>query len=239
MSVIDKQSVYKNKNLENFVLKRMKRAKGNGWMKVGTFINEIVWGGYSYKFHQMSKEKQDSFKKGMFLFGMVRKDSKAYLKQYDVILPKQYGQIEYRQGRFDEKMMGKVTGTDLNHAYWRIAYNLGIISEHTYTKGLNDEFKAVRLAALSTLGANKKYQKIKDGELVDEYKVIVGDEDLQSIYKLIRYTCYRYMNKVKRMLGHDFLCYKTDAIYYIDTKENRKLVRDFFKKNNLLMKQLT
>ena len=43
---------------------------------------------------------------------------------------------------------------------------------------------------------------------------------------------------MKKILGIDFLCYKTDAIYYIDTKENRKKVNDFFYDNDLLMKQL-
>ena len=135
-------------------------------------------------------------------------------------------------------MFGKVTGTDLNHAYWRIAYNLGIISELTYVKGLDDKFKSVRLAALSTLGADKKYKIIKAGVITDELKIIKGDDTLQIIYKLIRYTCYKYMAQVKKQLKSDFLCYKTDAIYYIDTKENRKIVRDFFKEKDLLMKQL-
>jgi hypothetical protein len=103
---------------------------------------------------------------------------------------------------------------------------------------LRDEFKSVRLAALSTLGATKKYQIIKNGELINEYKVVEGDENFQKIYKLIRYTCYKYMNQVKKLLGQDFLCYKTDCIYYIDTKENRALVRNFFKQKDLLMKQL-
>ena len=69
-------------------------------------------------------------------------------------------------------------------------------------------------------------------------KIIEGDKDLQQIYKLIRYTCYRYMSQVKKILGKDFLCYKTDAIYYMDTKDNRKKVRDFLNQKNLLMKQL-
>jgi hypothetical protein len=174
----------------------------------------------------------------MFLFGMVRKDAKNYLKKNpEIKLPKKYGQIEYN-GKLDEERFGKITGTDLNHAYWRIAYNLGILSDMTYYKGLKDDFKEVRLAALSTLGATKRYQKIKDGILIDDYYVIAGDEKLQQIYKLIRYTCYRYMNQVKKILGIDFLCYKTDCIYYIDTKENRKKVRDFFEEKDLLMKQL-
>jgi hypothetical protein len=136
-------------------------------------------------------------------------------------------------------LFDKVAGTDLNHAYWRIAYNLGIITEITYLKGLRDEFKSVRLAALSTLGADKKYRVIRDGKITFDVKTIEGDQELQQVYKLIRYTCYRYMNQVKKLLGQDFLCYKTDAIYYIDTKYNRKIVNDFFNNKDLLIKQLS
>jgi hypothetical protein len=94
------------------------------------------------------------------------------------------------------------------------------------------------LAALSTLGSDKKYQRILAGKITQETLIIKGEDDLQRVYVLIRLTCYKYMSQVKKMLGKDFLCYKTDAIYYIDTKENRQKVRDFFKSKDLLMKQL-
>ncbi len=152
---------YVSKNSEDFILKRMEAEKGNGYIKKGTFTNEVVWGNYSYIFPCMNKRSQVNFKKGMFLFGMVKKDAKHYLKKHPVIkLPKKYAQIEYRKD-LNEDLLGKITGTDLNHAYWRIAYNIGVISENTYTKGLDDRFKSVRLAALSTLGAHKKYIIIK------------------------------------------------------------------------------
>jgi hypothetical protein len=218
-------------------MKRMENEKADGYVKKGTFTNEVVWGPYSYIFPCMSKKNQTAFKKGMFLFGMVKKDAKDYLKKNEIRLPKRYGQIEYN-GNLNEEFDENVTGTDLNHAYWRIAYNLGIIRDLTYTKGLDDKFKSVRLAALSTLGGKKKYQKVKNGVLIDEYFTVEGDEALRKVYTLIRYTCYRYMTQVRRMLGSDFLCYKTDCIYYIDTKQNRKMVKDFFKEKDLLMKQL-
>ena len=233
----NKSVTYTSKTSEDFIFKRMVEEKANGFIKKGTFTNEIVWGHKSYIFPCMDKKRQMAFKKGMFLFGMVRKDVKEYLKTNKIKLPTKYGQVEYNK-ELNEDLFGKITATDLNHAYWRIAYNLGIISDKTYSKGLNDDFKAVRLAALSTMGANKKYQKIKNGKLLDEYKVVYGDDNLKDVYKLIRLTCYKYMNKVKKMLGKDFLCYKTDCIYYIDTQYNRKIVRDFFMEKDLYMKQL-
>jgi len=232
----DKIIKYASKTTETFLLNRMKRESANGYLKRGTFTNEIVWGAYSYIVPCMDKKRQLSFKKGMFLFGLVRKDAKKFLELHDNIsLPKKYAQIEYVA---ELKPNKKITGTDLNHAYWRIAFNLNIISKNTYIRGLPDNFKAVRLAALSTLGANKKYQKIVDGELSDEFNVVSGDEKLQNIYRLIRFTCYKYMHDVKKILGKDFIAYKTDCIYYVDNQKNRKLVNDYFEKKDLLMKQL-
>jgi len=233
-----KNSHYPSKNLQSFILNRMKTEKADGFIKRGTFSDEIVWGNNSYIFSSLDKEKRRSFNKSLFLFTMVKKDARLYLKKNkNIKLPKKYPQIEFAS-KIKEDALGDITGTDLNHAYWRIAYNLGIISLNTYEKGLNDDFKSVRLSALSTLGANKTYQKIKAGELINEYLVNKGDDNLKKVYILIRFTCYKYMNKVKKMLGDDFLCYKTDCLYYIDTKENRKMVTDFFKEQNLEMKQL-
>jgi hypothetical protein len=41
------------------------------------------------------------------------------------------------------------------------------------------------------------------------------------------------------MLGKDFIAYKTDCIYYVDTEKNRNLVNDYFDKNDLTYKQLS
>ena len=224
--------------LHNFILNRMLSNGSSGYIKKGTFTNEIVWGNYSYIFPCMNKRSQENFKRGMFLFGMVRRDAKRFIaKKPNFKIPRKHAQIEYSKN-VDFSQFGDVTGTDLNHAYWRIAYNLGIISTQTYAKGLDDRYKSVRLAALSTLGADKKYQKIEKGKLTHDTLIIKGDEQLQRVYVLIRLTCYKYMYQVKKMLGKDFLVYKTDAIYYIDTKENRRKVREFFKSKDLLMKQL-
>ena len=228
---------YTPSNAIGFLLQRMENEKASGLIKKGVFSDEIVWGAYSYIIPKLNKKKQSSFKRGMFLFGMVKKDVKKYLEENVVRLPKRYGQIEFNEDlEWDED--GRITGTDLNHAYWRIAYNLKIISRNTYNRGLKDEFKEVRLAALSTLGGKKKYNKIENGLITDNYFIVEGDEEIRKVYTLIRYTCYRYMSTIKKRLGMDFICYKTDCIYYLDTEENRKLVNDFFKEKDLLMKQL-
>jgi hypothetical protein len=233
-SVIRTQE-FKPKSKEELLLGIIKANGGSGYYRKGNFSTELVWDKKSYIFPSQNQYK--SYTKGMFLFGMVRRDAKLFIKSGKKIrLPKKYPTNEYNE-EFD-KFGFKMTGTDLNHAYWRIAYNLGIIAKSTYEKGLDDDFKVVRLAALSTLGKGKEYFVIKDGKVTNEVVKIGFDEQMDKLYKAIRYTCYKYMQVVKKLLKDDFICYRTDCVYYVDTDENRKLVRDYFKNEKMSMKQL-
>jgi hypothetical protein len=227
---------FKPKEKEAMLLDIVKANGGNGYYRKGNFSSELVWDKKSYIFPSKS-DQYKSYRNGMFLFGMVRKDAKAFIKSGNKVrVPKAYPVNEYNDDfdQFDKK----ITGTDLNHAYWRIAFNLGIITKQTYLKGLNDEFKVVRLSALSTLGKGKDYFVIKDGVITNEVVKIGYDETMDDLYKAIRYTCYKLMQDVKKMLKNDFICYRTDCVYYVDSVENRKLVRDFFKSKEMSMKQL-
>lgn len=232
---IIKDQVFLPKQKEQYILDLIKNNGGNAYVRKGNFSSEIVWDGKSYMFP--SDNKHRSYKKGMFLFGMVRKDAKNFIKSGRVLeMPEQFPVNEYNNS-FD-KFSCKITGTDLNHAYWRIAFNLGVISKNTYFKGLDDEFKTVRLAALSTLGKGKDYLVIKDGLHTTETIKIGLEESLNALYKAIRYTCYEYMQTLKVVLKEDFVCYRTDCIFYVDTKDNRKVVRSYFKSQKVEMKQL-
>jgi hypothetical protein len=226
---------YKPKDKESLMLNIIKANGGNGYYRKGNFSTELIWDKKSYMFPSDNKYK--SYTRGMFLFGMVRKDAKAFIKSGKTIkVPNKYPTNEYNDN-FD-KFGFKMGGTDLNHAYWRIAYNLGIITKSTYHKGLDDDFKVVRLSALSTLGKGKEYFVIKDGKVTNEVVKIGFDDDMDSLYKAIRYTCFKYMQILKKMLKDDFICYRTDCIYYVDTSENRKMVRDYLKEQKMSMKQL-
>ena len=226
---------FKPKTKQKFIIENMKRNQGNGYMRSGNFTTELIWDGKSYMFPSNNNPK--SCKKGLFLFGMVRKDAKLFINGGNKVkIPKQYP-VNHYNDNFD-KFGCKITGTDLNHAYWRIAFNLGIISKNTYMKGLDDDFKTVRLSALSTLGKGKDYNVIKDGVVTEEVVKIGYNEQMDNLYKAIRYTCFKYMQTIKDMLGDDFICYRTDCVYYVDTKENRKLVRDYFNEQKMSFKQL-
>jgi hypothetical protein len=236
VGTVIKSQEFLPKHKEKYLLNLIQKNAGDGYLRQGNFSNEIVWDGKSYLFS--SKAKNDvGFKKGLFLFGMVRKDAKNFLKTYEELEMPTINPVNDYNEKFN-KFEQKITGTDLNHAYWRIAFNLGIIRNETYIKGLDDDFKTVRLSALSTLGKGKDYYVIKNGKITNEVVKIGTDEAMDNLYKVIRFTCYEYMNVIKEMLKDDFVCYRTDCVYYVDTKENRKLVRDYFKNMNMSFKQL-
>jgi hypothetical protein len=46
------------------------------------------------------------------------------------------------------------------------------------------------------------------------------------------------MNILAEMLADDFICYKTDCIYYKDTPKNRDLVQIYLDSVNMEWKQL-
>ena len=54
----------------------------------------------------------------------------------------------------------------------------------------------------------------------------------------IRYRCYQMMNEIAQILGNEFEAYRTDCIYYRDTKENRELVQNYLKEHGFDFKQL-
>lgn len=146
--------------------------------------------------------------------------------------PVNFVNTNFNQSHYD------ITATDINHAYWRIAFLMGVINQKIYDKGLLLEDKSLRLASLSNLSSKKEYQIIKDGEITQEYKTLRYNETLHTVYNNIRFTCYEYMSNIATLLGNDFICYKTDCIYYVDTENNRKIVHNFLTSNNLLFKQL-
>jgi len=94
------------------------------------------------------------------------------------------------------------------------------------------------LASLANLSSAKEYQIIKDGVITEKTVVMKYDPILQKVYNNIRYTCYEHMIIMADLLGDDFICYKTDCIYYRDTKENKKIVQDYLDSVNLEWKQL-
>jgi len=218
----------------NKMLGLLQKSSEKYLVREGSECSELIFDG----FHNIYASGRNNFpSKLICLFNMVKKNVKKYLEvNGDVVLPEKKDTSVFNYYYDHDK--GKITATDLNHAYWRIAYVKGYISEKTYEKGLPDEGKAVRLASLSTLGREKKYNVYEGNKQIDCVILQDKDENLRKVYDDIRLSCFYMMYELSVLLGDEFDCYKTDCIYYRDTPENRKLVHDYFNFKGMLFKQL-
>jgi hypothetical protein len=175
-------------------------------------------------------------KKKIYLFNNVKQQVSKWLKENVVFLPDEINSIKYNYDYDTDE--GTMCGTDLNHAYWRIAYLYGMINEKTYISGLDTECKALRLATLSVLGREKKFDSYENGEIKQSYVYQKENVDLKNVFKFIRLTCFSFMKEASDLLGDDFFAWKTDCIYYRENLKNIKMVQDYFDQFNLTYKQL-
>jgi hypothetical protein len=216
-------------------LSKIKAFGSDFYVRIGSECNELIFDGR----HRVYATENKNFPPRLiFLFNLVKKDVKKYLHSNPIIeLPPSRQNTQKYNYDYDDTV-GTITATDLNHAYWRIAYIKGYISKKTYIKGLDEQAKALRLATLSVLGRKKSFDKYVNGVFVGEVIVQKPDSQLRSVYDDIRFSCYYMMYELSEILGEDFDCWKTDCIYYRDTPENRQKVHQYFEEREMLFKQL-
>ena len=165
--------------------------------------------------------KNKKFMDGLFLFAMVNRDIKKYIEESGGVIPVKELPVNATNPKYKHK---SAVGVDINNAYWSIACLKGYISYKTYSKGLEkDEYKVIRLSALSSLGKDKMYKVYEKGEYAHN-EIDKGSNAHQDIYLDIRHTTYSIMDEIANTLGEDFYCWKTDCIFFHDTKENIELV---------------
>jgi hypothetical protein len=209
-------------------------GKGNFLIRRGSECNELIFDGL----HNVYATENKNFPSNkIFLFNLVNRDVKKFLKTNPFIELPPKKEVTFYSYTYDLEE-GRTTGTDLDHAYWRIAYAKGYISKKTYDYGLDDMAKPLRLATLSVLGREKVFEKWENGEYVESITLKPKDEQLRMVYADIRYSCFYMMFELCKILGRDFFCWKTDCIYYRDSEKNRKIVQDYFTEREMLWKQL-
>jgi hypothetical protein len=214
------------------LLDKLKRRKSNGYFRSGSFSDEIIWQDRKFLFPSSKKNVPSN----LWVFRSVLSDVKFFIEGKRI---REKERLPVNLWNHNLKnFRGKITATDVDHAYWRIAFLQGMISKKTYTKGLEVKDKSIRLAALANLSSSKEYQIIKDGIVTNETIILKHDPILQKVYNNIRYTCYEHMTILANMLGDDFICYKTDCIYYKDNEKNRDMVQVYLDSCDLEWKQL-
>lgn len=204
----------------------------DGYERKTMFGHEVAFKGDPFLLN-FPTAKGKRAQKTIFIFALVKKDAKKYIETHKLKkIDHKVSQVYNEDETLDLKRK-KVAFADLDDAYWAMALRLGVISEKTFDHGITMRKKNIGLAALASLGSDKHYNIIRKGEKTKDVMVVKGDDRLKQVYKMIRTECYGYMRRCSKLLGNDFLGYKTDAIYFIHTKKNIKIVEDFFKKHKL------
>jgi hypothetical protein len=203
------------------------------YIREGTFTTDVIMDNILYQIQKKVPTKS-RIKVGTFLFSMVKADAIKYIsKNKNIILPTEYPVNCFTENK--QSLKKKWIATDINSAYWNIAYNLDVIQKNTYEKGLQypKNYKTLRLAALSVLGQERQYKGMIGDELTGLNIILKSDNKMINIYKLIRYTCYQYMNDLRLLLKKDFICYRTDEIVYVATDKNIALVENYLHEKGL------
>ena len=209
-------------------------GKGDFLIRRGTECNELIFDGN----HNVYTTENKNFPSNkIFLFSLVTRDVKKFLKKNPFIELPPKKDVTFYSYTYDLQD-GVITGTDLDHAYWRIAYAKGYISKKTYDYGLDTDAKPLRLATLSVLGREKVFEKWEKGEYLESITLKPKDEQLRLVYADIRYSCFYMMYELSLLLGKDFFCWKTDCIYYRNSFKNRDIVQNYFNEREMLWKQL-
>ncbi|MFY8160837.1 MAG: hypothetical protein ACOVNU_05865 [Candidatus Kapaibacteriota bacterium] len=231
MSLQNGFTILRAKSIKH-LMKRIETVKGNAYIRQGSFATDIIWQGRKFIFPNPKKSANNN----IWIFRAVIMDVKKHLLNHKIREKKKLPVNNWNLANKTYK--GDITATDIDHAYWRIAFLNEYISIKTYLKGLELKDKSLRLASLANLSSIKEYKLIKDGVLSDEKIVLKYDPILHKVYNNIRFSCYEYMVTMAEMLGDDFICYKTDCIYYKDTEENRLMIQNYLDSVAMEWKQL-
>jgi hypothetical protein len=232
------RQVFKKNANPDILLERLKKTKQDFLYRKTNHMVSIITGGVEYTYKARVKTNDINFPTNqLWIFNAVKKEALKFLETNPNFELPQKLPVNVTNYEYDDSY-GVVTGTDVNSAYWVIAHNMGIITEKTFLACNKPSFKVVRLASLAVLGRIFTYENYVGGVKGDNIIIESQDARLKTLYKSIRYKCYEMMGELAILLGKDFEAYRTDCIYYRDTKENRIKVYDYLQTRNFEFKQL-
>jgi len=183
--------------------------------------------------------KSKEFNKGLYLFGLVKKDFDNFLlKNPNPIKEDFYEPIRVKKGINTEHEFHY----DINHAYWRIAYINGYISENTYEHGLNlkntnEELKKLYCMALSVQGQSKTLDGYINNKVTGNIYTINKNPLHKLIYQNIRNKTHKIVSDISDKIWDDFIEYRVDGIFF-NGKHNCEIVENHLIKENLTFKKV-
>ena len=193
----------------------------------------------------------NGFVKGSYIIPMFNKAVEKYIENGNIVLSKNYDPNKSRpkEQMFKAKEIADSYNNksdlivyDINHCYWRSAYNLGIINKKTYNHGLkHDTHKLSRNMAIGSLIKQTKIHEYENGYLKKKY-IEEQEDKKQYVNELIK-------REVENLM-YDLMNVSGAAIWYVDAlyvntgnkeykkriKENPNFIQDIFKKRGYSVK---
>lgn len=115
---------------------------------------------------------------------------------------------------------------DVRHAYWQVAYKMGMLSEKLYNRYADDkEMKLFRNMSFACVLAPKKVDYIVRGCFMN---TIIEDTSIyRELYRKIRHTTYNLIGYAKTLLNDKWIDYNIDGISF--TADSLEQAEQIFK----------
>jgi hypothetical protein len=108
--------VYRRRPVDKYLAK-LKAFGSDFYIRIGSECSELIFDGR----HKVYGSKQNNFPPSkIFLFNLVKRDVVKFVQDNSFDVSPKQKTTDYNF-KYDPDI-GTVTATDLNHAYWRIAY---------------------------------------------------------------------------------------------------------------------
>lgn len=127
--------------------------------------------------------------------------------------------IMYSSERIRENLFKPCFAVDISGCYWQTAFNLGIIDEETYLKGIakDREYKDARNIAIGSIGSLTIHERYEQGKLV--LHELIRKPTACARLDIIDHV-WEMAQRVAGKLGKDFLMYLTDCFFVPEDRLN-------------------
>ncbi len=224
LSSIALLEVIKNKC---YLRQSFKKVEKNG--KVSIIHNNKI----EYKYNRFKRPHTDIKIKNKIavLFKSVRAAYNDYATQCgcDVVVPEKITSVRgLNTDLFKSFDVGqKFYYADINHAYFQVAYKMGMLPKKVYDKYKdNIEIKMYRNIALATVLAPKTIEYYNEGRYMTT--ITECNEIYNKIYTKIRITTYNIIGELTNLLGNRWISYNVDGICF--TEDVLETVQAYFEK---------
>lgn len=237
-----RKSKDKNNNINNSYLRRIK--KKTKVLHKQSMSYTLVVGGSSYTldsplFKDKAFSRSNLTNQDLVFIKKVKRHvlkNKIYVNFLDQYFPSDISYMDVNPNLQNQKFPNAIE-IDVNEAYWKTAYILGIIDEAIYEEGKKGKLgKYTRLVALGALAKRVTKFVYVDGKF--SHKEEVRSELTENVWYSICKRLSDVMQGAKKILGDDYLFYWVDGIYFINTKANRKKITKYFLKNGYTSKEV-